>query len=159
MADLTYTATGKIDVANRKLKLDIFLPDEKTDNPYIFKRFFDLSKISIFKKQTNAVFCLFKLTKDNGDPLFEQSKKYPLEIDLDDLDNYRSVSYNEFDINLSDTLFILFHDTGKLNISDLDELHQNIEAIYTKVHESGSFNYIKDLKAKPRVLGMSIITK
>lgn len=155
MADLTYTATGRFDETSRKLLLDIYLPKEKDDNPYLFKNhLFDLTKVSLFNK-INVVYCQFKLTTDNGDRLNEQVHKHRLEIKIDDLNNYKT----EFDFNLEDTLFLLFHDSGKLDLKDLELYYQSVESIYGRVQSTGNFNYLNTNKAKPRVLGMSIIRK
>lgn len=155
MSDLTYTATGSIDETNQKLILDIFLPQENEENRYVFDSFFDLSKISIFNNQVNVIFCKMKLKDDGEDRLYEQTHKHRLEINLKELNLYRS----EFDMKLTDTLFLLFHDKGKLAINDLELFYQNIESIYKRVRTSGNFNHPINIKAKPRVLGMSIIIK
>lgn len=161
MADLTYTATGEIDIANRLVKLDLFLPQEDPDNPYEFYYNFDLSKKTIFDKQYNVIFCHLRLERDGGNPLNSQTKGHQLTLDVDKLIKSGFIGNTNFNFDLEETLFLLLHDISRTEVlKDAELLFNNIENISEKVKSIDNHNIQlpdANLVLRPRRLGMSII--
>lgn len=165
MPDLTYTATGRIDISTRSLILELFLPKENSTNPYEFNYNVDLSKLTLNKGQINAVFCHLKLRNDSGARLSTNnpSDKHKLTIKIDELIKYNSKYYKNFNLDLDDTLFILFHDNESLDLKITDLFHENIEMMYEETKKTKSENteenHNLNFFARPRAIGMSIIAK
>lgn len=165
MTDLTYTATGRIDVTTRSLILELFLPIEDPTNPYEFNYNVDLSKITLDKGQINAVFCHLKLKNDSGARLSYKypSDKHKITIKIDELIKYNSKYYRNFNVDLDETLFILFHDNESLDLKITDLFHENIEKLYEETQKTKSENteesHNLNFFSKPRAIGMSIIAK
>ncbi|RAR47420.1 hypothetical protein [Flavobacterium lacus] len=163
MEDLTYTATGEIDVENRLIKLEIYLPIQREENPYEFNYNFNLSKITIFDKKYNVIFSHLKLRNDPGNLLNSQNNVHKMTLDVDKLIQSRFLGSTDFDLNMDDTLFLLLHDdSSKEVLKDAELLFANVENIYEKVISSGNQTIdlpYNNLTLRPRRLGMSIIIK
>jgi hypothetical protein len=163
MTDLTYTATGEIDIDNRLIKLYLYLPLEREENPYQFNYNFNLSKVTIFEKKYNAIFCHFRLMNDPGDILISQNTTHQITLDIDKLIQSRFLGSTCLDLNMNETLFLLLHDESCDDVLiDSELLFTNIENIYEKVKLSGNQSMdlpYNNLTLRPRRLGMSIIIK
>lgn len=161
MADKTYTATGRIDVTNRSIILDLYLPPENPANRYEFNYNFNLSKLTIFNKKYNVIFCHLRLERDPGSKLDSQTKEYQLTLEIDKLIQSRFIGIDRFDFNLSETLFLLLHDDSRSEVlEDSEFFFTNIENIIERVNLSGNHNIqlpYETQTLRPRRLGMSII--
>ena len=137
MNEQTYTAIGRIDVAQNQLILSVALPDPPS-RKIISTTYFNLSKKSqTTGKLMNVVLCEFTFDKDPGVSLpTPTNDKYDVTVNLKNVKKAPGISgVLDFDFTTNtNCLFLFFHST-EANADDRDAFYDDLENLYDKANQ------------------------
>lgn len=167
-SDKTYTLNS--DTSNygaKKGLLDLLLPSEDPENPYLFT-IYDLSQI-VDGQKYNALFVYMKKTDDNGDDLctYDDDKTVHSHqfmfnqcTTLNNLAGYSP--FDKFDENIQ-SLVITYHDNSDDEVERrliAEKAFESVTLIYNDLIINGNFQQTMELATnKPRKTGISRIPK
>jgi hypothetical protein len=164
MNEQTYTATGRIDLSQDQLILNIALPDPPSRN-IISTTYYNLSKKSqTTGQQINVVLCEFTFDKDPGVALpTPTNDEYQTTVHISTIvKSPRLPGVQDFDFSSNtDCLFLFFHST-EANADDREAFFDDLENLYARA-VGGPYVTIapvlhgKPMRGKPRYVGGVIV--
>ena len=155
-----YTATGNYSNPNI-LNLDICIPAEDPNNPYVFDTY-DMSKSDSNNQQINVVFSHVMKCTDGSSEWTATRYDFHLDIDIPISKNFPGG--NNFDPNNQDAMYVLFHNNLEVTEIELQWVYDNIETLYDKVKTGNFTMYLPDVSNSermffPKRIGLSLIAK
>lgn len=137
MNEQTYTATGRIDVAQNQLILSVALPDPPSRTIFSLN-YFNLSKKSQTTGQLmNVVLCEFTFDNDPGVALPTPTNDvYNTTVDLKKVVKSPGIlGVQDFDFSANaNCLFLFFHST-EANADDREAFFDDLENLYDKANQ------------------------
>ncbi|WP_309642041.1 hypothetical protein [Flavobacterium sp.] len=157
--DRTYLTIGKLEASI--IDIDVVLPEHEEGKPYDFGFAYNISK-KIKGKKTYAICYYMRIFDEPGVQLFNGNTLYPHRIAYDDLIKVEKPGVIAFDDKAKDVFVTVIHDDqeGINPLIYVESLFDTLEDDINALNLNGQpYVYIIPLQLRPRVVGMSIVSR